>query len=442
MLLFLTLTAMRKLIRQGIDRIRSNPVAGILLLVALFVLVYFTFSRTRLTTNPLSRVITVERLVDAGTWAHFDEKDTTRFDMTYHIDAVMIEGKLYSSKPPLYPFIMAAQSWPIAKLFGWNFFEQRVTFIRYLTLLNQVLPLMLMLWVAFVWASSIISNKRAVNLLLLAMSFGTLVYGYAVTINNHTPAAVCFFISWYLVYRIRRDRISGIVPYVLAGLLAGMGGMFELQGLVFTLWLFCLVAMKRPGKSLIFLVFLAIPIILNLYLNYHISGDIRPFYLQSDLYKYEGSAWIEGNNKTSSRWVYLFHLLLGHHGLFSLSPVLVIGLLGMINVIRRNREDMGMEMLGLAVAMLIVILFPLTIQRNYGGYCVGMRWFIHFTPILMFPGIFVLEKLSKKQWGVVLVVVLAIFSLSINWRALYYEAFVQGDAELLWFSLFERSNIP
>ena len=93
---------------------KTNRTAYWIIIGAGLLLIIFTFSRTRLTTNPLSRIITVERIVDAGTMAHQTPNDTTPFPLS--ADAVKIGDNIYSSKPPTYSFIMAGQAY-LLKLF-------------------------------------------------------------------------------------------------------------------------------------------------------------------------------------------------------------------------------------------------------------------------------------------------------------------------------------
>ncbi len=93
-------------ILQGLH---SRP-AHVVVLVASLLLVGFALAKHRLGANARSRFITVERVVDAGTLA----LDGTRFAST--IDAVKINGKMYSTKPPLYTWLMIAEVWPMRHL--------------------------------------------------------------------------------------------------------------------------------------------------------------------------------------------------------------------------------------------------------------------------------------------------------------------------------------
>ena len=163
--------------------------------IAGLVLILFTFSRHRLTTNTRSRIITVERALDAGTLAHKTPTDSTSYELS--IDMVKVGDNFYSSKPPFYSLIMIAQGWPLSKLMSDSFRDHDRTFVRWFTLLNQVFPYIFMLITALLLTRAFTDDRWTQRFVIVALSLGSLAYGYAVTINNHTPVAVI----WMLVSR-------------------------------------------------------------------------------------------------------------------------------------------------------------------------------------------------------------------------------------------------
>ncbi|MEO1171664.1 MAG: hypothetical protein AAFX94_06390, partial [Myxococcota bacterium] len=116
-----------------------SPLNAILLVAAL-TLIVFTFTRHRVGANVLSRLITVERLVDAGTFAH----DDTQF--TESADSVMIDGKRYSSKQPTFTLVLAALAWPVSALTGAAVYTHQRAYLHWLVLCHQVLPYIVLLW--------------------------------------------------------------------------------------------------------------------------------------------------------------------------------------------------------------------------------------------------------------------------------------------------------
>src|SRR5205823_11235452 len=70
--------------------------------------------------------------------------------------------------------------------------------------------------------------------------------------------------------------------------------------------------------------------------NYLALGELNPAYEKfgGPWYDYPGSYWssargIDMAGTQESRAIYAFHLLLGHHGAFSLTPVFLLSLAGM-----------------------------------------------------------------------------------------------------------------
>lgn len=405
---------------------------GLIALVT-FILLVFTFTRTRNTTNTRSRIITVERLVERGTLAHVAPGDTTPFALS--IDAAMVDGKLYSSKPPNYPYLMAAQAWLMQQLTGLSFYPHRKDYIRMLTIVNQVLPYTLLLLLLLLFARYYTDKRFVLLFLLLMASVGSLVFGYAVTINNHTPAAIGFFIAFFLVWLIVYQGRSAWWYYALFGGIASYAASIDLPGgaIALVLWLF-LLRHSWKGALLAGLVAL-VPIVSTFGTYYYLTGSYKPFYLQFALYKYAGSYW---NNPEAldahqiPKWRYAFHTLFGHNGLFSLTPVLLLGLWGYIRVLPRQKWHVGRLLLGIAPALVLILLFVIFRSGNYGGYCVGSRWLIITMPFLWLAGIPVLEQMSNSLRGRLIAVALLLLSLPVVGFTLYWEAFVRSFVEK-WF---------
>jgi hypothetical protein len=82
--------------------------------------------------------------------------------------------------------------------------------------------------------------------------------------------------------------------------------------------------------------------------------------------------------------VYALHVLIGHHGIFSLTPAWLLILPGLILLARRPGPGWQMLTMVIAVVSLTVIVFYLTrhpLDRNYGGMTSGFRWVFWLTPL-------------------------------------------------------------
>jgi hypothetical protein len=128
--------------------------------------------------------------------------------------------------------------------------------------------------------------------------------------------------------------------------------------------------------------------------NYLAHGGLRePYSHWDDWYQYT----YEVNGKVhDSYWMnpqgidrgepsvatYALHTLVGHHGIFSLTPIWLLSALGLgFWLPRRDRRELA---LGIVILSLVVYGFYLgqsPIHRNYGGMTSGLRWMFWFAPL-------------------------------------------------------------
>lgn len=375
-------------------------------------------------------MITVERLVDAGTFAHVSRTDTTPYELS--IDAVMINGALYSSKPPTYPMVMAAQGWVISQLSGKSFYDGQRSQFRLLTLINQVIPYSIMLFL--VWCLTWLYTQKRETLIavMLALSIGSLAYGYAVTINNHVLSAVCFTIAFVLTWLACYRKYQPLWLYLLTGFLIGYGGANDFTGLGFTAVIGLFLLQSNWKKAFLAGAVAIIPLAVTEAYYYVQTGSLLPVYLQNELYHYPGSIWNnpEGLDKLNDlRWLYFFNITFGHHGLFSLTPLLLLGVAGLWTMLR-DKTTIGRPLMwGMTVAFLMTFVYVLWRTNNYGGTTIGIRWCIVGMPFLAWAGWRVYSKLSTSISGRIVFLILLILSAIPVLQALYWEAFIPSYLE-------------
>ncbi|HYV38409.1 MAG TPA: hypothetical protein VE988_22185, partial [Gemmataceae bacterium] len=203
----------------------------------------------------------------------------------------------------------------------------------------------------------------------------------------------------------------------------------ELPAASFTALLFLILLWQAPRQTLLlFLPMCLLPYAAELSLNYVAIGEWEFAYSKfgGPWYEYAGSPWVKpapGEMKYTvdfaylqeSRAMYIFHVLLGHHGLFSLAPIWVLAFVGMImtaigyrqsaagSPLPEIREPMAesrqpLALLTLAVSV-IVIGFYLVKTNNYGGGTSGMRWFMWMTPLWLLTMAPVVDWLAQRRWG-------------------------------------------
>lgn len=124
-------------------------------------------------------------------------------------------------------------------------------------------------------------------------------------------------------------------------------------------------------------------------------------------YDYPGSYWhperLRGVDRgEASPWRYAFHCLVGHHGLFSLTPLWPLSAWGCgLWLVQANARQRHLAV-WTALASLIVLGFYLTrpqIDRNYGGVTCCLRWLIWLAPLWLFALVPAAERLLRGRWG-------------------------------------------
>jgi hypothetical protein len=161
-------------------------------------------------------------------------------------------------------------------------------------------------------------------------------------------------------------------------------------------------------------------------------------------YEYEGSHWrnlpdqskrgIDWAKNKESKEAYAFHLLLGHHGWFSLTPIYLLGLAGMgvgVWLLSGGRQPPESSLGGLtpparlwaelAVSTLLlslaVIGYYIFRSNNYGGWSNGPRWLMWLAPLWLLTMLPAVDWLGRWRWGRALcLTLLALSVLSAHYR--------------------------
>lgn len=454
-----------------------------------------------LSANDRSRIATMRALVAHGTYAIDEiiyeiddngqiERDAEgvpirngvwqTIDMVRHPDRDGVM-RSYSSKPTLLPTLLAGEYWLVKQITGATVGERPFYIGRVLLLLTNVLPMALY----FVIMAVLIERWGRTDWgRLFAMTFavlGTFLPTFAVTINNHLPAAVSAAIVVLAVTRIWYDDDRRWFWFVLAGLFAAFTAANELPALSF----FCLVGAallwKAPLKTILLFTPAAVVVAAAaLGTNYIAHDSWRPPYahrkdgpvvttldegaskeldlgsIPADLdnrlvavnedfsltddaqiavttpgerwvlsdrdeairfaivrdggvlnvhewdrwYDFKGAYWRSGAEEgvdkgESSALAYVLHCTFGHHGVFSLTPVWLLAVAGMIALVAGRNSNMRELAILVAIASVVVLGFYLSrplIDRTYGGWTTGLRWMFWFAPL------WILMLLPAADW--------------------------------------------
>ena len=371
----------------------------------------------------------------------------------------------YSSKPPLLPTLIAGVLYPFRSISGvelgaikteprypryvdkkvevepGKFEDQRVLetptdpmkwpvyvyYFKPILFLFNVLPY----WISLVLLARFLdrhaSNDWAWLFSLFAAAWGTYLFAFSQTLNNHSVAAWSALFALYGLVRILADGSRAPGYFMLTGFFAAFTACNEIPAALFTLLVSLFLFGADFRRSLLFfLPAAALPVLAFLVTQYLAFGQFTPVYEEfgTKSYNYEGSYWNTPlefdylNLEPESKGTYLFHMTLGHHGILSLTPLVILGLWGAIrNLVDRKR--------GLAVPAILTLLLTVAMlafytwnpkARNYGGSTQGLRWLFWLFPfwLMMLPS--GVERGQNQRWsrGICLIL-LAISVMSVGY---------------------------
>lgn len=330
--------------------------------------------------------------------------------------------EFYSTKPPLLTVIAAGEYWLMKHLFGWSIVEDRWLVIPLILVTLNVVPLVIYLWVLAELAERLARTDWSRYFVVAAAGFATLVTPFLISFNNHTVATAAAAVALYA--SVRALETGGRPIWLaLAGLAAGFTACNELPAAALAAGLGVYLLYRFPGRTLTY--YLPGPVVfaaLLLGLNYWQLGEWWPAYLKADSewYQYEGSHWLPpGQTKPGidyagrngeTKAAYAFHLLVGHHGWFSLTPIMLLALPGMLLALlqrspaspRRGLEERDyapqVALLTFLVSA-VVIAFYIVRTDNYGGWSNGPRWLMWLTPLWLLCLLPVLDVLARSRAG-------------------------------------------
>ena len=311
-------------------------------------------------------------------------------------------GYLYSSKPPFLPTLMAV---PYAVMYvasdgKLSLEKEPFLVVRVMLILCNFLPLVLCWFLLSRLIERFGTTDWGRVFSVAFICFGTFLSTFVVTLNNHVPGMVSVTIALYCAVRIVFDKETRWWYFVLAGLFGAFAVACEKPALLFCcllgLWLFW----NQWKHTLLFFLPAALLIASAFFAtNYIAHKTLLPAYSQQGWYFYEyergtnsagqpvvrQSYWKnpQGFDKGEEcRETYIFHSTVGHHGLFSLTPVWALSLLGLC-IWLFNRQYWCMSLIFLLTSVVVFAFYmslPLEL-RNYGGNTSALRWVFWLAPL-------------------------------------------------------------
>lgn len=386
--------------------------------------------RPFLSANDRSRWLTVRSLVEEGTYEvdnFFREPRWDSIDMVSHIGRDG-ERHYYSSKPPLMATMLAPKYWLITKITGWNLGTHPYEVGRLMLLLTNVPAMIVFFVVIAALAEQLGTTDWGRIFVVAAACFGTLLTTFAVTLNNHIVGATSAAVAIYFFVQIARSQQPRGWHFLACGLAAAFTAANELPAAAFLALLGLILLVHDWKRTLIWGVPGVLVVAAAFFTtNYIAHNSLRiPYMHRSEtdpddnwyFYTYEKdgrtikSYWQDrqGIDKgEESKLTYAFHVLVGHHGVYSLTPVWLLTLVGMgiwaAKGGRTERELMLMTLILTITCFVFFIALRDLKDRNYGGMTSGFRWMFWLAPFWLAVLLPAVDWMSRRRWarGVALV---------------------------------------
>jgi hypothetical protein len=241
--------------------------------------------------------------------------------------------------------------------------------------------------------------------------FGTFISTFAVTLTNHLPGVVSVTIAFYCTVRIVYDQETRWRYYAAAGFFSAFAVACETPALLFGVligfWLLC-----HQFRRTIFLFVPAALLVAGAFFatNYIAHQTFRLAYSRFGtewyLYEYErggrilDSHWKNPKDLDSGEPIradYIFHSTIGHHGVFSLTPVWALSLFGLLFWLfdRRYGSMAAMILFTSLVVFAFYMMLPQE-QRNYGGNTSALRWLLWLAPLWSVALVAAADRFSRN----------------------------------------------
>lgn len=379
-----------------------------------------------LSANDRSRWATVRALTELDAW-HIDDVIVDKRRNWTTIDKVRHEERFYSSKPPLLALLVswatravtattdyfdgeAENERDASKHDGWTLGNETEETTRAVLTLVNLVPWLIALALIAAMVERYAQRDFTRLFVVAAAAMGTLLSTFLVTLNNHVVGAVSLVFALYPAMRIVIDGERKPWLFAAAGFFAAFTCTNELPAALFGLAIFGLLAWKAPKQTLLFFGPAAVvPLAAFFAVNYEVTGGIKPFYAYYGTEKYEyvyrgePSYWMNPGGLDANEeppWLYFLHCTVGHHGVFSLTPIFLLSVVGW-GGIRQWKDRRLSPFLWMGLGLTIAILgfyLSRTQNYNYGGNTAGLRWTFWLIPFWLIAMIPAFDRFASRGW--------------------------------------------
>jgi hypothetical protein len=315
------------------------------------------------------------------------------------------DGRFYPSKAPLLSYA-AAPIYAVLRLLAGNRIGvvPEIPLVFFSRLLLTVLPTLVTLVFVRRFLRVYVDGLTA-DLLVTFYALGTLAFSYSLQFLSHQTSACLLFLSFYPAWRWARGEQPDRV-LVLTGLLAAAAVAAEYTSAMAAGLLALWVPFARPASSRSRLIALSLVglgaagpfVLLGAYHAHCFGSPLETGYRHLADAAYQ--PWHLGGFlgiRTPDPRAFALSLFSPLRGLFSLSPGLLIGVIGLPAIWRARTKFRELGAIGVFTFVLFLAYLYFTSSFSYEswGWTTGPRHMTGLVPFLLLPGALILQRLEN-----------------------------------------------
>ena len=395
-----------------------------------------------ISSNELSRLAVVESLAERGTqdiertsyYAILKDRKST--DKSHEApETVRKSDGIFSDKMPVLSFILAGY-YSVLMWFGLTMEKNPVAVTYVLTLLGSTLPVAAAAGLLYRMGRLFELPRPWRTALAVAVIFGSGLITYAVVINAHAPAAAFVIAACACIVHLcvaKHETFTGMWMLI-CGLCASIATVIDLAAGVFLIgFLAVIVTMRwrkrmRFGGALMYLIGIAPPLILHAMLMIPLTGDMFPLYMHPEMRPTTArpvvlvpSLDLDDEPVSESGWIHrtavgtehVMGALIGTHGIVTHFPAVLLGIMGIVLVLRRHWPTATKTMALVTLSGGAIVILVCVYNADWTQAMFGPRWFIVFMPLMLFwTGAWLRKSHHAVTWTVA--ALLIVFSVTVS----------------------------
>ncbi len=232
-------------------------------------------------------------------------------------------------------------------------------------------------------------NEKHRLLITIIYGLGTLAFPYATVFYTHATGTFFAFLAFYLLFKIKKEKIEDNKYLFLAGLSIGFAVVSDYSVTLIFLGLLLLTNSFRRYKLFLFILGSLVGIIPLLLYNFFIFGnplELTINYSDSNIFPPITQVTLP------NLYIILRLLVFPYRGLFFYYPILALSLVGLFYMYKKYKtESLFISFIFISFLIAFSMLFVW-----WGGTAFGPRYLLPVIPFLMIPLLYAFEKTNFK----------------------------------------------